>query len=207
MAGDVVVEVEDGGGCVGGVLAQQRGMAVDALRALVIQAHQQVVASAGRRDIEQPQPLGGVELVLALRPLVPPGGLESRALRGAPDPDLEAAVGVPEHGRRAVRRDDVQPGEDHDRKLQSLRAVNREHPERVVVGLGYDDLDGAGALVRELLDPLDEAAQPAAGGGVVRARLIEEEPDATPVVARSPVRDRELQHAAFTHDRLDRLAD
>src|SRR5439155_19912450 len=91
----VASDVEDGRGRVICVLAQQRGVAIGSVRALVMQAHEQVVAGAGRSDVEQPQPLGGVELVLALGPFVPPGGLEPGALRDPPDPDLEGAVGVP----------------------------------------------------------------------------------------------------------------
>ena len=138
------------------VLAQQRGMSVEPVGALVMQAHQQMVAGPGRRDVQKAQPLGGVERVLTIRTCFPSRGLETPG--GAPDPNLEAAVRVPEHGCSAVRGSDVQSGEDDDRKLQSLGAVDGEDAQRVVVGLGHDDLDGASALVGELLDPLDEAA-------------------------------------------------
>ena len=73
-------------------------------------------------------------------------------------------------------------------------------------GSGATDSIDARALVGLLVRPLDEAAQRARAGVVPGPCLVEEEPDAPPVVAGPSTGDGELEEPTPAHDRLDRLA-
>ena len=97
--------------------------------------------------------------------------------------------------------------DDRDRELQTLRAVDREDAHRVVVGLGQDGLDDPRALGALEVGPRRKSRsgsrRPASLGE--RARLVDDEADASPEVAGPAVRERRSR-ARAARARCDRAA-
>ena len=126
---------------------------------LAVHRHDEVIAGARARDVEQPQLL--VEVHLLVDRLVQ---LEVRGLHALRQLHLVAAVGREQHLHAARRRDGRgrRAGTDHDRELETFRAVDRHDANRVVVGLGQHRLDDPRALGTLQRRPREVVAQRAA---------------------------------------------
>lgn len=104
-------------------------------------------------------------------------GLQAAAL----EPHLRPGP-APQHAV-AGAQPDTETGDDGDRELQPLRAVNRQDAHRVVVGFGHDSLEHVG-LGLDLVDrPGHEVGEPRAARVAEGPRLVDQEPQSSPVVA------------------------
>ena len=92
--------------------------------------------------------------------------------------------------------------------------MDGEDAHRVVVGLREHGLDDSGAFCALEVGPAQEVAQATttspAGRGAAHLRegagLVDHEADPAPQVARTPVGERDLEHAALAHDAVEQLA-
>ena len=170
-----------------------------------MQAHDEMVPSAGHGDVQEAEPLRefvalliGPFRVVARRGHERPGGADA-------DSQLRS-VRTPEDRRGLVRRQGVEPGQDHDRELQPLGAVHGQDSQRRVVRLGGDGLVDPDTFVGLAGRPLHESSEAGSARVFPGAGLIQEEPDPAPVVARPSVHRRELEQASLADDRLDGAA-
>ncbi len=167
-----------------------------------MEADDEVVLSPRHGDVQQPEPLGRLVAPFVVAEVVVAGGRDERPRGPGPDPQLGAGRAEQDR-RRLVGRQGAEAGEDHDGELEALRAVHGEEPQRGIVGLGGDGLLDPDALLGLSSGPLDEAAQAGPARLLPRPGLVEEEPDATPVVPGSVPGRRELQQVPLPHDRVD----
>src|SRR5579884_1773022 len=120
------------------------------------QAQNEVVTSAGRGDVEQADALGLLHESFALL-----GDIVSRGTKftAASLKSSVYAVGEKPDRRVVIDRSVPQPGENHDRKLQPLRAMDRQHAHRVFVHFGHWALDIAHLDALEPLEPIHERTE------------------------------------------------
>ncbi len=164
-----------------------------------------MVSSSCHRDVEEPEPLGRFVAEILDPGVGVPRGLDQRpSCRGA-DSDL-GTLGAPQHLGEMVGRDRVQTGEDHDGKLEALRAVHGEDPNRRVVRLGGHGLVDTRIFFGLALSPLDEATQAGLAGVLPSPGLVEEEADPSPVIPGAAVTTRELEEATLPDNSFDRSA-
>ena len=154
-----------------GEVAGEDGEQAAALLRRGNERHDEVVARAGERDVEQAQPFGGELRLLALGPVREVRGEEVAGAAGADAEGDALRAGVAE---RALGAPDVgvQVGEQHDRELEPLRGVDRHQAHDVVALLRDARLGLADLLVLLLVEPAREGAQPAAARDGERARLV-----------------------------------
>ena len=122
----------------------------------------EVIACTGGGDVEKTHGFGVLEPAMGLVSLLEAGGLD----RG----DAGFHVALTDSGlqRASVASEESWPcvlpglrarhaGEDGDRELQSLRAVDGEDPYRIVIDLGEHGLGDTTLLVSQSETPVDEA--------------------------------------------------
>ncbi len=170
----------------------------------MVKADGEMVASTCCRDIQEPFRLVLVRVARGIGEGGEPRGGEPATFR--PDRDLRS-VHAELHGRPGHVGLRAQPGEDHDRKFEPLRPVDREDAYRVVVRLGCGRLDHGRVLVGLELRPRHEVAERRATRFDERSRLVDDETQTTPVIARPPLDEGELDELALADDPFDQHVD
>ena len=158
------------------------------LGGFVMGTDHETVASSGRADVQQPDPLGAVHLLLGRAEIVV--AERGQVLR---EPHLGIVV-RPQDRRSATAGRDSQPEECHHRELQPFRPVDGHDTHSRIVIFGQHrggDPHRVGGLE---LDPSQERGQVAALALDEGLRLVREKAQAAPPVASTPGQRRELEH-------------
>ena len=165
-----------------------------------MQAHHQVVAGPGAGDVQQPEALMGVHLLVDRLPRLVVLGLDP-----SPQPHHRFSRGVEGHRRPAGGC--AEPGgharQDHDGELEALGGVNGEDAHAVVVGLGQDRLGHPGVVGALQPGPRHVVAQVGAAGVGPGSGLIDHEPEPPPHVAWPPAGHCGLEGAALPDQPVD----
>ena len=172
---------------------------------MVVQRDDKVIASAGSCHVEHPVELGvGVSRLHGVKRLEIAED-EATVLSLGADANSDTLSREVGAIRRCLVRVRLRshPGEDDDRKLESLRSVNGEHPYRVFIVVE------AGALVVQhrriglLLQPLHKGAEALRPGRLESTRAFYHEAGAAEAVAVALIKDTGLDQAAVENDALN----
>ncbi len=169
-----------------------------------VDRHHEMVTSARHGDVEEPQLL--LEVHLLVDGCVPLELLGGDARRHAHRVRVVVVREQELHAAGATRGLGGHARHDRDGELEPLGAVDGEDAHRVVVGLGQHGLDDPRALAARQRGPGEEVAHAAALGVGERPCLLHHEADPPPQVARAPVGEPDLEHVPLTHDAVEQLA-